>query len=285
MTQAETLDRRLLQFPLCEVSTALGRMAYREAGQAAPAVTHVLLHGIGSGSANWLRQLEAAARSDGLGVLAWEAPGYGSSAPVASMSPDASDYAERLWAWLDALGVQRPVTLVGHSLGALMAARAARQQPDRVARMVLLAPAQGYARAPAAARERKPADRRAAVQSLGPSGVAERRGAAMVSSQASPDIIRFVQEAMARIQPAGYAQAARLLAGGNLLGDIEHYTGLLAVASGRADTITPPDACQQVAAAGRVNWTDLGNVGHACPLEAADAINHLLGLHAEDMPA
>ena len=26
MTQAETLDRRLLQFPLCEVSTALGRI-------------------------------------------------------------------------------------------------------------------------------------------------------------------------------------------------------------------------------------------------------------------
>lgn len=278
MTQAETLDRRLQQFPLREMPTPLGRMAYREAGQPAPAVTHVLLHGIGSDSANWLRQLEATVRSNGLGVLAWEAPGYGSSAAVGSMAPDASDYAERLWAWLDALRVQRPVTLVGHSLGALIAARASRQQQGRVSRLILLAPAQGYARATAAERERKLADRLAALESLGPSGMAERRGTAMVSPHASPDIIRFVQAAMARIQPAGYAQAARLLAGGDLLGDLEHYTGPLAVASGRADTITPPGACQQVAAVRGVSWTDLGDVGHACPLEAADAINHLLGL-------
>jgi pimeloyl-ACP methyl ester carboxylesterase len=60
-------------------------------------------------------------------VLAWDAPGYGNSAPLAPMAmPGAADYAERLWAWLDALGPQAaaPLVLVGHSLGALMACAA-----------------------------------------------------------------------------------------------------------------------------------------------------------------
>ena len=53
----------------------------------------------------------------------------------------------------------------------------------------------------------------------------------------------------------------------------------LAVASGNADGITTPAACQAVALAGGVAWNDLGSVGHACPLEAPGPVNALLGLN------
>lgn len=268
----------LASFPLRTTALADGaRVSYREAGSAAE-VTHVLLHGIGSASGSWVRQLEAA-QDKPLRVLAWDAPGYGSSTPVAADWPKADDYAARVWAWLDALDVRAPIALVGHSLGALMAARAAVQAPQRVQRLVLLSPAGGYGNAEAAVREQKLNDRLATLQRLGPQGMAQARGAAMLSPGAPAELVEAVRESMSQVIPAGYTQAARLLAHGTLADDVAQLRLPIAVASGSADGITTPAACQAVAKAAGVAWNDLGSAGHACPLEAPGNVNALLGLH------
>lgn len=274
MTPLQTLAHH----PLRDAVLADGaRVSYRESG-AAQAVTHVLLHGIGSASGSWAYQLSAAAGQP-LRVLAWDAPGYGHSSPVNADWPRADDYAGRLWAWLDALGVATPVTLVGHSLGALMAGRAAALSPQRVQRLVLLAPAGGYGNAEPAVREQKLHDRLATLERLGPQGMAQARGAAMLSSAAAPELVEAVRESMSQVIPAGYTQAARLLAHGTLASDLAALSMPLAVASGSADGITTPAACQALAGAAGVPWNDLGSVGHACPLEAPGAVNALLGLN------
>ena len=144
---------------------------FRRAGNAAAPVSHVLLHGIGSASASWLAQLQAAQHgaAANVHVLAWDAPGYGASTPVGPRAPTAADYATRLWTWLDGeAAATQAVTLVGHSLGAMMAAAATCQVPRRVARLVLLAPALGYASASAELREKKLADRLVNLTNLGP---------------------------------------------------------------------------------------------------------------------
>ena len=96
--------------PVQRVDTPLGSIAYRQAGRGA--ITHVLLHGIGSASASWDAQLTWSQDRSDVGVLAWDAPGYGASTPVGPLKPQASDYAARLWAWLDALSCGSPVVLV-----------------------------------------------------------------------------------------------------------------------------------------------------------------------------
>ena len=147
--------------PAQRIGTPLGAIGYRQAGVLA-GTRLVLLHGIGSGSASWAAQL-AAVTPKQPGLLAWDAPGYGDSDGLGLLDaawPTATHYAERLWAWLDALGLTHPLTLVGHSLGALVAARAALLQPQRVAAVVLLAPAQGHARLELAQRESDAAIRR-----------------------------------------------------------------------------------------------------------------------------
>ena len=283
----------LQRFALHGIATPQGRVAYRQAGAAAKP-THVLLHGIGSSSANWIAQLEAAPIHPACSLLAWDAPGYGNSDSLPMLAPSAADYGRHLWAWLDAVLAAQgtaasPVTLVGHSLGCLMVASAALQQPQRVQRLILLSPAQGYARAPAAERDKKLQDRLDILARLGPAGMAQARGAAMLSGSAHADQVAFVQQAMAQINPAGYAQAARMLAQGDLLSDLSllesrHVTGQPArpvlVASGSADTITPPAGCQQVAAHINARYISLGPVGHACAIEAADAVTRLIGLAA-----
>ncbi len=273
---------QLQAFPLEQVGSAGARVAYRRAGQVAAGAgvlrePLVLLHGIGSASASWVAQL--AGLPPVSSVLAWDAPGYGGSEALRPAEPQARDYAERVWAWLDALHVAGPVTLVGHSLGALMAAAAARLAPQRVSRLVLLAPAQGYARAEPGLRQSKLADRLAWLQNLGPQGLAEKRGAAMLSAAASPAMVAFTKQVMAGIDPAGYTQAAHMLSGGDLLADLKALQHPVLVASGSADTVTPPAGCRSLAQAAGASYLSLGPVGHACALEAAALVNSLLLRH------
>lgn len=284
MPDAMSLIAQLSSFvPDCQ-SVGDATVQYRRArsADAGQAVTHVLLHGIGSASASWLAQLQCASTTQvpASHVLAWDAPGYGRSTALPMDAPVAADYALRLWQWLDAMGVQAagPLTLVGHSLGALMAASATAMAPGRVERLVLLAPAPGYARADNALRDRKLADRLANLAAHGPAGMAQRRASAMLSPDASADQLAFVEFVMAQIDPAGYTQAARMLASGYLMGDLETLDCPMRVASGSADTITPPVACQSIASQVGARYLSLGAVGHSCPLQAADAVNRLMGL-------
>lgn len=304
MSRTDELAAQLSSFPLQSVETPLGRISYRTSGpnagpnagptagptangttDARQATPLVLLHGIGSGAASWLRQLQhfGATRL----VLAWNAPGYGNSSALPVPAPTAADYAARMWAWLDTLGIDR-ITLAGHSLGALMAGAAVRSAPTRVERLILLAPAGGYGKAEAEKRETMLRERLVNLANLGPAGMAEKRGAAMLSATASAQEIAFVKSVMAQIDPAGYTQACRMLAGGDLAGDLAALlqgsgpSGNLSacppltVASGSADVITPPTACARVAEAAGVPLQDLGPVGHLCAFEAATAVNRLI---------
>ncbi len=278
------LTEQLAHFPLERAVTPNGAVQYRRARAPgfAGAVTHVLLHGIGSASASWLAQLVQArvATAPACHVLAWDAPGYGGSDPLPMDAPAAQDYAHRFWAWLDAVDADTrgPLTLVGHSLGALMAARAVLLAPARVGRLVLLAPAQGYGNAAAELREQKLSDRLANLAQLGPAGMARKRAGAMLSAAASGEQLAFVEQVMAGIQPHGYTQAARMLAGGDLLADLRQGHCPVSIASGSADTVTPVDGCRALAAAVHAPYVSLGEVGHSCPLEAAVQANALIGL-------
>ena len=259
------------------VDTAQGKVQFRSSGMAQH-VTHVLLHGIGSASASWAYQLNAAVGRSDIKVLAWDAPGYGQSSHLPIELPTAQDYAERLWSWLDYMRVSHSVVLVGHSLGALIAASATRLRPQSVSSLFLLAPARGYGDAPLAERERVVQGRLNNLQQLGAQGMAKSRAAAMLSSNAATALKEAVRETMSQIDPAGYTQAVQMLGQANLAQDLKSLTCPVAVASGDVDTVTTPASCERVAEILTSKRISLGPVGHACPLEAAEAVNDLLGL-------
>ena len=120
----------------------------------------VLLHGIGSNAASWLSFVHALdARFP---CFAWDLPGYGESSPLAEAWPSAEDYAVALERFLDRLGLAN-IVVVGHSLGALIAARFAATRAARTQALVLVSPAAGYGAARGAP---LPAARRAATDGL-----------------------------------------------------------------------------------------------------------------------
>ena len=115
---------------------------FREQGSGIPLT---LLHGISSGAASWHKQMAL----PGYRVLAWDMPGYGESPMLAAAPANAGDYADALARMLDRAGVEQTI-LVGHSLGALVAAAFAAKYPQRVLYLVLADVAQGYGQAEAA---------------------------------------------------------------------------------------------------------------------------------------
>ncbi|MGC2037771.1 alpha/beta fold hydrolase [Paraburkholderia caledonica] len=271
-----TLEARLARFPARQIELANERvLSHREADGAAAndALPLVLLHGIGSGAASWVQQLEALGANRR--VLAWDAPGYGMSAPVAPESPVAADYASVLTEWLDALHIERCV-LVGHSLGAISAGAFAAMHPQRVPGLLLLSPAGGYGAACAEVRETKRDQRLAMLNELGPQGLADKRSANMLSSHASDEARTWVRWNMSRVIARGYAQATHLLANADLAADLARFKGRVNVAVGADDTITTPAACERLALVAGTQLQVVPRAGHAGYIEASAAYTAII---------
>jgi len=204
---ASELARLDASFPARDVAVGGGAaVSVRECGQG-PAI--VCLHGIGSGAASWIDT--AALLASQARVIAWDAPGYGSSTPLEADAPAAADYAARLGALLDALEIDSCV-LVGHSLGAITAASAARGDA-RILRLVLVSPAIGYGAASRAeARAKVRTERLATLDELGIAGMAAKRSGRLVSDKASEHARQWVRWNMARLNDHGYRRPSNCCA-------------------------------------------------------------------------
>lgn len=265
-----TLTERIAAFPVHGAKTAVGTVCYRETGAGEPMV---LLHGVGSSSASWVDFMAAAGELlPGKRLLAWDAPGYGESTPLPQSVPAAADYAAALKGMLDGLGLEN-IYLVGHSLGALIAGAFAAAEPGRVRALVLLDPAGGYGASMPEARQTMITGRLRMLAELGPQGMAEQRGAALLSPGATSDAIDLVKWSMSRVNPKGYEQAVRMLADGRLAEDAakfaaSHSPARLAVMCGSEDSVTPEEGCRRIAAACRAEYRSLAGLGHASYVES-----------------
>ena len=99
---------------------------YESAGMGLPLL---LLHGLGSSSRSWSRQLESL--SKWFKVIAWDAPGYGASSdPAPSTLPSMKEFAKSLDHFINALGIG-PFSILGHSMGGIIALEFCKDHPDR----------------------------------------------------------------------------------------------------------------------------------------------------------
>lgn len=236
----------------------------------------VLLHGIGSAARSWQAQLDGL--SSRFDVIAWDAPGYGGSSRLPVRNPDTSDYAAALGAFLAALGIDH-LHLAGHSLGALMAARFARLNSQKLLSLTLASCALGHANLAPDERERLLRSRLDDVQTLGIKGMAAKRGPRLLSAAARPAMREAIIDVMGSADPVGYEQAARMLSGGDMLSDIQKLDPALPlqVIVGADDVITPPEANGRAAQArADISFTVIEDAGHAVYVEQAEAFNAAL---------
>lgn len=236
----------------------------------------VLLHGIGSSAASWtplIPHLPADAR-----VIAWNAPGYGGSRPLAPDWPVAADYADALTGLVEAERLER-FTLAGHSLGCLMGASFAAANPGVVARLILASPALGHGASPGGAISGAARKRIDDLEALGPTAFAKARAPRLLH-RPTPVELAAVEAEIAKVSMPGYGQAVRMLASGRLTGDCARLTVPTDVIVGAEDAVTPPDAARKAHAAipeaARGALILVPGAGHALATQAPRALADII---------
>jgi pimeloyl-ACP methyl ester carboxylesterase len=116
------------------VETPQGWLAYRKAGDAKPSA--ICIHGFCQSSAYWAPTIDHLA-THGITSVAVDLPGFGDSA--AAPGPYSMEgYADLLAALLDSFGVEK-VTVIGGSMGGVVAQHFAVRHPERLDKLVLVA--------------------------------------------------------------------------------------------------------------------------------------------------
>jgi pimeloyl-ACP methyl ester carboxylesterase len=231
----------------CRSSSTPEGISYllREGTSESPAL--VLLHGIGSNARSWLAFMSAL--DTRLACLAWDLPGYGASRALVNAWPTAEDYSIELERVLDRLALGS-VVLVGHSLGALIAAHFAATRRARSQALVLASAAAGYGAPPNGPLPPGVAKRLSDFEELGAADYARLRAPRLLADpQATPDVTLAVETAMAALTLPGYAQAVRFLGCADIFQDLRSLAVPTVVVCGACDRITPPEQARRIAAA------------------------------------
>jgi pimeloyl-ACP methyl ester carboxylesterase len=218
-------------------ATGRGYIELRASGPA-DAPTVVCLHGIGSSSAGYRAQLAGLAHR--FRVIAWNAPGFGASTPLAAFDPRAQDYADVLLSLLDALRCERMAALVGSSWGSVIAMAFAARHPERLDRLVLSAPNTGRGRL------RGPERDAALAHMLEAGNTPEDASREAVLARLLPaDAPPAVRERVARLRdavtPVGWAQAVRMLLSVHTPSLVSEILGPIDMLAGARDTLAPID--------------------------------------------
>jgi 3-oxoadipate enol-lactonase len=244
-------------------------IAVRTEGAGPPVL---LLHGIGSASDAFDRQLPALA-SD-FRCLAWDAPGYGASADPPG-PPGMDGYAAGAADVLRQAGAV-PAHVVGVSWGGVIATHLALVHPDRVRSLTLADSSRGSAASPERADAMR--SRGAELDREGVQNFAASRAPRLLSPTASGGLVGAVAAAMARaIRNPGYGWAAEAMAETDHLDALTGLQVPTLVVVGEHDTITTVEASQELAHAVRgARYEVIEHAGHLANQERPDAFNDVL---------
>jgi pimeloyl-ACP methyl ester carboxylesterase len=128
------------QLRIRSVATSVGSISAVDAGGGDPVI---LIHGLGATKASFLPSVAALAPA--WRTIAVDLPGFGDSDKPVRGAYDAAFFARAMVALLDALGLER-AHIIGNSMGGRVAIELGLSYPQRVGRLVLLAPSLAWLR-------------------------------------------------------------------------------------------------------------------------------------------
>lgn len=256
-------------------------ITWREAGPdqaTADTPVAVLLHGLGGSRIGWEPQL--AALSTTHRVIAWEAPGYGGSDPVASCTFDA--YVDALAGLLDTVSPDAPVDLVGMSFGGMIAQYAAARFPQRIRTLTLLCTSPKFGLDGTDPDEWR-AHRLSGLEAAGsPSAVAPVILASLVGA-GNEHVLPEAIAAMDRVPLRGLLDSLRTIVAHDsraILPTIEIPTLVLV---GSIDEETPPAYGQAIVdLMPNARLCVIDDAGHLLNLEAAEAVSTEIAGHWQE---
>jgi 3-oxoadipate enol-lactonase len=232
----------------------------------------LFVHGLGGSANGWLAQLEAC-RGRGWRGLAHDQRGCGRS------DKPEGPYSVEVWAadavrLLDALAIER-AALVGHSVGCMVAQRAAVALGERAWALALCGGALRWPADFGPGFEERVRLARAGRMDLNAEAVAT-NGLSERCRREDPRLLGLLRELIAANDPRAYAEAAAATARGEMA-DLEAIRCPVLAFCGEADPVTPPSAATAIAEAVPQGETaTVKGAAHWCMLEDPEATNGVL---------
>jgi len=239
--------------------------------------TVLMLHGIGGGHLAFAPQLETLAQA-GFRAVAWDMPGYGHSAPIEPYT--FKGLAERCIALIETLASpgKAPLTLVGHSMGGMVAQEVIVRRPDLVGRLVLCGTSSSFGK-PDGEWQRQFVQERSAPLDAGQTmaDVARSLVPGMAGPEALPEGLRLAEHCMSLVSPGTYRRALEALVTFNRREALQLIGVPTLLIAGEKDPNAPPSVMQKMAEKiPGSRYAELAGIGHLMNLEAPDAFDQLL---------
>jgi len=254
------------------IKTGDGRFGYEAAGDVA-LTPLVFLHGIGGAARAWRGQLDHfGARYR---AVAWDMPGYGGSAPLASVS--ITTLADALQDFLLQIGAKRPV-LIGHSIGGMIVQQWLTKHRDMAAAVVLAQTSPAFGNAAGDWQKSfiearlGPLDRGETMRTLAPSLVKE-----IIGDEPDPAGMELARDCMSSVPEATYRVTMLSMLGFDLRAALKTIAVPTLVLSGSRDKNAPaPTMAKMASYIPSAEYIDIEGAGHLVNLERPAAFNAAL---------
>ncbi len=236
--------------------------------------TVLMLHGIGGGHLAFAPQVETLA-SSGYRAVAWDMPGYGRSAPIEPYT--FKGLAESCIALIEALQCGT-VSLLGHSMGGMVAQEVVARRPDLVERLVLCGTSPSFGK-PYGQWQSEFVAQRTAPLDAGKTMVelAEILVPQMIGPGALPEGIRLATQCMSQVNPSTYRRALQALVTFDRRANLANIHVPTLLVAGEYDKNAPPAVVKKMAQAiAGSTYLEMRNIGHLLHLEAPEQFDGLL---------
>jgi pimeloyl-ACP methyl ester carboxylesterase len=242
---------------------------YVAAGEGDTAV--FLLHGVGGGHEVWASNLQPLADA-GYRVIAWDTPGYGSSALVDPYTT--ATVADALRRLIGHIGARRSV-LLGHSMGGMIAQEACARFPQAIDGLILSATTAAFGK-PGGEWQVNFLQSRFAPLDAGRSmaSLADELVEGLVAPGAPDGVKRAMTAVMAQVPQATYRAALRAIVSFDQRANLANIRVPTLVLSGEHDHTAAPAVMEKMAT--RIpgaQYRQLPGVGHIANMERPQDFN------------
>ena len=236
--------------------------------------TVLMLHGIGGGHLSFAPQVETLA-SSGYRAIAWDMPGYGHSAPIEPYT--FKGLAESCIHLIENLKCDS-VTLVGHSMGGMVAQEVVARRPQLVNKLVLCGTSASFGK-PDGDWQREFIAERTAPLDAGKTmaELAEILVPQMVGPGSLPEGVKLATHCMSLVPAATYRRALEALVTFDRRASLAGIHVPTLLVAGERDRNAPPAVMKKMAESiPRSTYIEMKGIGHLQNLEAPDEFDGLL---------
>jgi pimeloyl-ACP methyl ester carboxylesterase len=236
--------------------------------------TVLMLHGMGGGHLSFAPQVETFA-SCGYRAVAWDMPGYGHSAPIEPYT--FKGLAQSCIHLIETLKC-RDVTLLGHSMGGMVAQEVVARRPDLVSRLVLCGTSPAFGGADGEWQSDFVAQRTAALDAgKSMAEVAETLVPRLIGPASLPEGVRLATHCMGLVPAATYRRALECIVTFDRRGNLGNIRVPTLVVAGEHDREAPPAMMKKMAdGIAHSTYVEMKGIGHLQNLEAPDDFDGLV---------